>query len=317
MAYCRNCGKELADDDKFCPHCGAPCEGEAAPRLSDGGVDYRELKLAASLVNAKKKKNLAFSFAIICAVLYLIFLLTNFIAVISLISSKIFYFGFLIDGTLFVFILIIVCLPKLIKSFTYSEHKNLCEASTLGDLRKMQETDTFCLEILIGSFISLTLHFIIGASGFSFFSDISQFKLMFCEPELLSLMYGKAYCVELYVSAIIILLSGAMSVIVIPILYEHKKLYRYFLGKIAPETPEPLRGRGTKAEREENKRLIGESDALSLGEEFEKTVAIYYDCFPDEEKDAIKNLKTDAACVKYRRLKNLEYKILCYERACL
>ena len=26
--YCRKCGKQINDSDKFCPHCGASCDGQ-------------------------------------------------------------------------------------------------------------------------------------------------------------------------------------------------------------------------------------------------------------------------------------------------
>lgn len=35
--YCRNCGHELADDDRFCPNCGTPVH-EAA-RVPTPGAD--------------------------------------------------------------------------------------------------------------------------------------------------------------------------------------------------------------------------------------------------------------------------------------
>lgn len=305
MAYCRQCGKELDDSAKFCPNCGAPCDGEVSPRLSDGGVDYQELKFSASVVNLGKRRNIAFSFAVISAVLDLAFLLT---LIISFISSKNgAYLSYDIFNILITILIIvpIAFLPVIIVRFARLKVKNLSESSTIGDLRKITKDCELYFEILILSFFSLLMHFFICGSGVTTFTEIPRIKLMFTEPELLSLMYGKIFCAELYIAAVLILLNLAMGVCVVPIFLQQKKIFRYFLGRVAPDTPESLRGRASEMERELNRKLIERADSLILGEEYEKTVAVYYECYPDEEKAAIKNLKTEAVCNKYRRLKGI------------
>lgn len=36
--FCKSCGKEIPDDVKFCPSCGADCTAEAQPQASARGV---------------------------------------------------------------------------------------------------------------------------------------------------------------------------------------------------------------------------------------------------------------------------------------
>ena len=36
--FCKNCGKKIADDSKFCPECGTPCESNNAASPANGAV---------------------------------------------------------------------------------------------------------------------------------------------------------------------------------------------------------------------------------------------------------------------------------------
>ena len=49
MAYCRNCGTELREEDKFCPNCGTKANEEASAENTTTSIDIDMTKLYAAL----------------------------------------------------------------------------------------------------------------------------------------------------------------------------------------------------------------------------------------------------------------------------
>ena len=49
MAYCRNCGTELREEDKFCPNCGIKANEEASAENTTTSIDIDMTKLYAAL----------------------------------------------------------------------------------------------------------------------------------------------------------------------------------------------------------------------------------------------------------------------------
>lgn len=313
MAFCKNCGKELEEGAKFCPACGAACKKEDnAPK---GGtdrncVDYDELKFSASVCNADKyRKRLTVVYGILTAVVIaeLILGFVSYSANGKPTGDSAFEGKFSIAVFALLCILAIVYAVYIVigyfKKFTKIFGSEYSENTSLGDARMLCRF-TNALQATPVILIAIGIYVV-----FTSFMGVTEVNFL-SEPELYQLVYGKAACALCYISVAAALLSVAAMFAVIVVARMHKNIYRYFKSKVSPDSPEPLTDRRASDEaKKKNKLLVAEADKLTFGAAFGEIYNVYAGRFAVKTGEVLKdgnyNIKADAACVKFTRVKNL------------
>ena len=119
--YCKYCGKEIADDAKFCPNCGAGINQETIQPVTQVNDEPSQQKPA-------KKDNVGF---IICAILGL---------VLGILSIVLFWDRLII---------ILICIPGIILSCIGIKSKTFKAAAIIGLVFSIIGTIMACFALLL------------------------------------------------------------------------------------------------------------------------------------------------------------------------
>lgn len=113
--FCRNCGREIPENVKFCNYCGTSQNNSSAPDMQADPRTYEQQPRAAHSSNAKKSTRKKVGIVLICL---------QVLALIGGISSGTF-FAMLLSGPAGFFELIGYCLPGIIGAILiYKADKN-------------------------------------------------------------------------------------------------------------------------------------------------------------------------------------------------